>query len=540
LPGEPRCVTVTRTVRLRLPTPEAASQGLAVVANRGKAEVLSATREQWQRATAFYVDLFLSHPGVFERRKTAVIRRGPKAGQTREVPWSNQDLLTWAESVTVPTRAHPDVPADRDFRRVCPRMPVEIRRAAIRKAIGEVRSYLTNHARWEKGGRKGREPKPPRPHPHLTAYAGMVDFKHGFVRLTVFSDGQWVGRNYPVLAPPHFYGLLAESGREKARIAAERAEQNARMAAEGRRERTEEEKGRLEPQPGVWVAGSPTLLEKPGGWELHVPFAKRVPIAGKAEERRLAEPELKVGTVDLNERSALGAAWEGRRCRGIRPFWHAREGAEREKALQKVARKQRRSGRPVKGERGNAGLWRYIRALDEAVAWQVAAAIVAWAVTLGLQVLVFEYLRRYRPERGLSWSRRVNRKRSYWLRGQVLAHVRHLALCHGILTVERNPAWTSRTCPRCSHLGARFSPDGRGYPSRFRCGQCGWKGDANVVAALNLKRKWDRTFRYPSAEERDAERSRRRKAGAAASREGSWGVGLPGVANARSADAPAA
>ena len=197
----------------------------------------------------------------------------------------------------------------------------------------------------------------------------------------------------------------------------------------------------------------------------------------------------------------------------------------------------RRSGRPVKGERSNAGLWRYVAGLDSAVAWRVAAAIVTWAVVCGLQVLVFEHLRPYRPERGLSWSRRVNRKRSYWLRGKVLQHVRHLAGCQGILVVERNPAWTSQACPRCSHLGERFSPGGRGYPSRFRCGHCGWTGDANVVAALNLKKKWDRAFRYPTQEEA-AEARRARKGGAAASREGSpETVG----ANVRSGtDAPAA
>ena len=220
--------------------------------------------------------------------------------------------------------------------------------------------------------------------------------------------------------------------------------------------------------------------------------------------------------------------------------------------MQKVGRRQQRSGRPIKGEHSNAGLWRYIAGLDASVAWRVtaevkgppgrrpqpsavAAVIVAWAVSAGLQVLVFEHLRPYRPARGLSWSRRTNRKRAYWLRGKVLAHVRHLALCHGILVVERNPAWTSQACPHCSHLGERFSPDGRGtaegcagaegcaapappsppltprrglhlrrYPSRFRCGHCGWTGDANIVAALNLKRKWDRTFRYPSAAEKRA------------------------------------
>jgi putative transposase len=535
LPAESSSIAATKTVRLRLPTSSAAFDGMIV--NRGKADALADTREEWLRATAFYLDLFLSHPGIFDRRKTEVIRKGPKADQARTKPWTNQDLLTWAESVTVPTKAHPDVPEDRDFRQVCPGMPVEIRRAAINKAIGEVRSYLSNHTAWENGQRQGREPKPPRPHPHVTAYASMVDFQPGFVRLTVRADGRWVDKNYPVLAPPHFYGLLAESEREKARIAAERAEQKARMAAEARTERTDTERQRLKPAQGVWVADSPTLLEKPGGWELHVPFTRRVPIKGKAEDRRLAEPDLKVATVDLNADSAVAAGWEGRRCRGVKTVWHARENAKRERVLRKVARKQKRSGRPVKGERSNAGLWRYIRGLDATVAWQVAAAIVTWAVAAGVQVLVFEHLRPYRPVRGLSWSRRTNRKRSYWLRGEVLEHVRHLALCQGILTVERNPAWTSRACPRCSHLGERFSPDGRGYPSRFRCGQCGWSGDANIVAALNLKRKWDRTFRYPTAEERAAERSRRRKAGAAARREGApETVG----ANARSADAPAA
>jgi len=145
---------------------------------------------------------------------------------------------------------------------------------------------------------------------------------------------------------------------------------------------------------------------------------------------------------------------------------------------------------------------------------------VTWAVVGGLQVLVLEHLRAHPPERGLSWRRRTKRKRSYGLRGKVLKRVRHLAACHGIVVVERNPAWTSQACPRCSRLGERFSPGGRGYGSRFRCEHCGWEGDANIVAALNLKRKWDRTFRYPTQGEA-AEARRARKGGAAASREGS-------------------
>jgi len=518
LPAEQKCVPTTRTVRVRI----------AATANPGKVSALAATVAEWDRAVAFYTRLFLDHPGVFHASKTVELRSGPDAGRTKEVAWTEKDRLTWAESVTVATPAHPDIAPDRDFDADCPGAPRDLRRAAIHATCGAVQGYLSNLRRWEAAHpkRRGRQPKPPRPHPHLTAYGQMAqvhqaDYRQGFVRLKVKEGARWEWVNYPVQAPPYLVALLRESDRERERLAAERADQRERIAAERREGRTEAEKQALQPAPGVWVAQSPTLMHKRDGWWLHIPFEKRTPIAGKAEQRRVAEPDLKVGTVDLNADSAAAAAWEGGRCRGIRTVWHARENAKREKALHKVARRQKRSGRPVKGERSNAGLWRYVADLDASVAWQVASAIVVWAVAAGLQVLVFEHLRPYRPERGLSWSRRTNRKRAYWLRGKVLAHVRHLALCHGILVVERNPAWTSQACPHCSHLGERFSPGGR-YPSRFRCGHCGWTGDANVVAALNLKRKWDRTFRYPtSAEKRAAETSRGRKAGAAASRKGS-------------------
>jgi transposase len=214
--------------------------------------------------------------------------------------------------------------------------------------------------------------------------------------------------------------------------------------------------------------------------------------------------------IDLNADSVVAAAWEGDHCKGVETVWHASENAKREKALRKVARQQKASGTPIKGEGSNYDLWAYIRRLDDSVAWQIAAAIVAWAVSLGLQVLVFEHLRTYRPARGLTGSRRTNRKRSYWLRGKVFARVRDLALREGILVVERNPAWTSQACPKCHHLAQRLAPGGRGYPSRLHCGHCGWSGDANVAAALNRKLKWDRTFRYPTKKEREAAADLRR------------------------------
>lgn len=55
------------------------------------------------------------------------------------------------------------------------------------------------------------------------------------------------------------------------------------------------------------MAQSPTLIQKPDGWWLHLPFEQRVPIAGKAEERRLAEPDLSMGrAVRSNARREAG------------------------------------------------------------------------------------------------------------------------------------------------------------------------------------------------------------------------------------------
>lgn len=498
--SSPVTVTVTRTVRLRI----------APSVDAGTSRAIENTQGEWVKAVRFYADLFLGHPAVYDEKKRVTTQEG----REREVSWTAKDLLSWAERMSVKTEDHPEVL--HNFAAVCPQMPVTLRRAAINAASGAVRSHLTNRALWAKADpeQRGKEPKLPDPHPNLTLYGGMYDLgearlRQGSGRLKVFSNGRWRWLDVPLLLPPYALELFAQSEVEQARIAAERADQNARMADQRRDRRTNEERERLRATPGVWIAQSPTLIAKPEGLFLHAPFEKRVEIQGKAEERRLADPDLKVGTIDLNADSAVAAAWEGEQCKGVETVWHAEENAKRERALRKVARKQKASGTPVKGERSNRTLWAYIRNLDDSLAWHIAAQIVAWAVALGLQVLVFEYLRSYRPERGLSWSRRTNRKRSYWLRGKVLRHTRDLALYHGILVVERNPAWTSQVCPACHRLTERFSPSGAGYPSRLRCGCCGWSGDVNVAAALNLKRKWDRTFRYPTAAERRAAEPRR-------------------------------
>lgn len=135
--------------------------------------------------------------------------------------------------------------------------------------------YLSTLHRWGGRIRSGgaKAPKPPRPHPHrhVTAYqqratVRLADYRAGYVRLKVKDGVRWEWENFRAQAPPSLDSLQAECDRERERIAVERAEQNWRRAAEGRKARTEAERRILRPTPGVWVGQSPTLVVRRDGW----------------------------------------------------------------------------------------------------------------------------------------------------------------------------------------------------------------------------------------------------------------------------------
>lgn len=251
----------------------------------------------------FLYRFLLAHPLIFDQ----TVPFTSKTGDEQEQPINAKELLTWAEKHIVVTPAHPE--PFQNFADVCPQAPTVFRRAAINAASGAVKSYLTAGKNWEAADphRRGKPPALPRPHPHPVAYAGlstmrMKDFRNGFLRLNLWDGQTWAWHNIPVEGPDYAAELFAESEREIERIQQERAVQNQQLKAENRKKRTKEAQDLLRPQVGVWVAGSPVLIPKGRDWWIHVPFEKRVAIKGKAENRRLAEPDLRVGTFDLNRR----------------------------------------------------------------------------------------------------------------------------------------------------------------------------------------------------------------------------------------------
>ena len=166
----------------------------------------------------------------------------------------------------------------------------------------------------------------------------------------------------------------------------------------------------------------------------------------KAKAQFAANPGMPVVTVDLgvNRLAVMGAFLNNKRM--ATKFVHGGElNHKRHLLLNTIYKKRGQSGRLQKDVQDNVNLWEKVRNMDENAARQVARQIVHFAITHKAKVVVFEYLRGYKaPKEKMSRTGRKNHKRAYWLRGKIVEWVRDLAFRESIITVERNPAYTSQ------------------------------------------------------------------------------------------------
>src|SRR5258708_10926275 len=137
-------------------------------ANTEKRAALDGTAEVLTAARAFYIEFFLAHADKLAERVTYYSEE--HLGM-RERLISAHELLTWVEACTVETREHPHPWTGWNFTQRFPGMPFAYRRARSKDAIGQVPSYLSTWANWEKGCKEERHPglpwapgDPPPPH----------------------------------------------------------------------------------------------------------------------------------------------------------------------------------------------------------------------------------------------------------------------------------------------------------------------------------------------------------------------------------------
>jgi hypothetical protein len=253
----------SRTTKLLLDLSDRGGGG----ANTGKRAYLEETAKILDAARAFYIAFFLAHPDKLAER---VRYFSEKHQEERERLISPNELLSWAEALTVETAAHPHPLPSYNFSEQFADFPFIYRRSVIKDAIGKVHSYLSNLANWNTSGKKKGQPGSPGASNHPTLYdeafclnLDAVDLRPTprtcFARLKVYTgtSSQW--HQYPVKLSRYF------------------------------------EARRRDPE---WELQSPKLILQKKSAALHFPQVKAVE-AKKVKESK-EDPHLVTVAVDLN------------------------------------------------------------------------------------------------------------------------------------------------------------------------------------------------------------------------------------------------
>ncbi len=454
----------TRTTKLFLSFSKRGQGG----ANSGKRAYLEETARLLDAARAFYVGFFLAHADKLEEK---VRYFSEQQQEERERLLSANELLTWAESLTVETAAHPSPLPACNFSQQFPDFPFIYRRSVIKDAIGKVRSYLSHLATWRAKASKKGQPGSPGASNHPTLYdeAFRLDLDEAdlhssphtcFARLKVYTGTAWEWHNYPVKLSRYF----EERWRDTA-----------------------------------WENQSPKLVLHPKTAALH--FSQIKHVAAKKVKESKEDPHLVTVGVDLNVKN-LAVITVRQDGKIIETLFVSDRGLDRHRYghLKRIAKKQWQSGAPVKEEHSNQQLWRHVRRMNEDAAQVVARRIANVCARYPGCVLLFERLRKLKAKGG-SKSARMNRRQANQLRGKINRYSKDKAYAAGTVTVEVNPHGTSQYCSRCGAKGERFSYRGSKrigakWGKLFRCPVCQYEANADFNASVNVHRSFYREWHW--------------------------------------------
>jgi IS605 OrfB family transposase len=410
----------------------------------GVADQFSLTVEQYRRAVSFYLQVFQNHQEILDRR----------------------DWLRTAEILTHYTKKNPN--PKYDFDSPFPNYPSGLRRAAISEACGSACSWRSNYKRWqakkEKHDQKNRQreiagkcpilftehpPQYPLECNRWPSFYGtehrMLDEHHVLFKL--FTGRAYVYRKVALLAP-----LVAPEG---------------------------------------YAAGSPSLVRKAWGWELHVPVALKQRLYLQKISNQFHKPGFRFCSVDLgiNNHAVMTIQDAEGRVLATEIISGARDSHLRKRHLEEIAKLQKQTRVIPGGERFAKDLWDKVSNFNDDLAHQVSRRIVNFAKKHGAAVIVFEHLENLKPEKRTR-SHWLNRKLGHWVKARIFRYTRYKALHAGILTARVSPRDTSSRCPYCGFLAIeRYTPGKPGGVKLARCTNCG-VGDINsdFVGSLGIGR----------------------------------------------------
>jgi IS605 OrfB family transposase len=347
--------------------------------------------------------------------------------------------LKAAETLTHRTgdNPHPVYPFDEEF----PNYPSGFRRSAITEAYGLACAWLTSYQKWESKKRKyeeknqrrvaaGKKPiefkeRPPQYPEESNSWLSYYDTEYKWldsnhISLKVFTGKSYVYRKVTLLQP-----FVVPPG---------------------------------------YAAGSPMLVKKATGWELHVPVVRIERLDLKKIKQLVKDPSLRICLVDLGmKRHAVMTIQDTKgRVYAVKFISGAKDNHLRKRYLEKIVNLQMQTRTIPEGERFAKDLWNKISNLNDDIAHRVSREVVNFARHHGAKIIVFEYLDSLKPSKGTKphW---LNQKFIFWVKGRIFRYTQYKALHEGIVTCRVSPRDTSSRCPYCGMLTIqRYNKDQNG------------------------------------------------------------------------------
>lgn len=205
---------------------------------------------------------------------------------------------------------------------------------------------------------------------------------------------------------------------------------------------------------------------KDGGYYIHIQVDNETPDPSSSD---------KVIGVDFGRReiahTSTNKAWSGEQIKKVRDHFAKIRASIQQKASQGTRSTRRSCRRLLKRLAGRER--RYQTWLNHCISAQIINEALALNATVAIEDLTGIRERTNQQPRNKIERRRSNS----WAFHQLRSFLEYKGIRDGVRVVKVNPAYTSQTCHQCLHIGLRSD-------KRFKCGNCGWHGDADFNGSL--------------------------------------------------------
>lgn len=203
-------------------------------------------------------------------------------------------------------------------------------------------------------------------------------------------------------------------------------------------------------------------------------------------ESKLPEPQdsdevlgVDLGRTDIAHTSE-GEHWDGQDITKVRDHYTNLRAKLQHKASKGTRSSRRRCRQLLQRLSGRE------RRFQSWVNHNVSRRIVESAKSLGASIAI-EDLTGIRDRTNQQPRSKAERRRSNsWAFHQLRLFIEYKALGSGVKVNAINPRYTSQVCHQCLHIHTSLDQSYRSG-KQFKCGHCGWHGDADFNGAMNIK-----------------------------------------------------